>query len=226
MSKLNKEFRFLLCVIDIFTKYAWVVPLKDKKGVSIVNAFQRILKKSDRKPNKIWVDKGSEFYNISFKKWLKDNDIEMYSTNNEAKSVIDERFIRTLKNKIYKYMTSISKNVYIDKLDNIVRKYNSTYHTSIKMRPVVLKIIHILILKKKSMIKILNLKLVVMQEFQNTKIFVLKGICQIGQKKYSLLKKLKILYHGHMLLMILMVKKLLVHFMKMNCKRLVNKNLE
>ena len=96
-------------------------------------------KKSDRKPNKIWVDKGSEFYNISFKKRLKDNDIEMYSTNNEGKSVIAERFIRTLKNKIYKYMTSISKHVYIDKLDDIIRKYNSTYYTSIKMRPVDVK---------------------------------------------------------------------------------------
>ena len=139
LSKFNKRFRFLLCVIDIFSKYAWVIPLKDKKGVSIVNAFQIILKESNRKPNKIWVDKGSEFYNISFKKWLKDNDIEMYSTNNEEKSVIAERFIRTLKNKIYKYMTSISKNVYIDKLDYIVKKYNNTYHTSIKMKPVDIK---------------------------------------------------------------------------------------
>ena len=97
LSNFNKGFRFLLCVIDIFSKYAWVVPLKDKKGVSIVNAFQIILKESNRKPYKIWVDKGSEFYNNSFKKCLKDNDIEMYSTNNEGKSVIAERFIRTLK---------------------------------------------------------------------------------------------------------------------------------
>ena len=66
LSKFIKEFRFLLCVIDIFSKYAWVVPLKDKKGVSINNAFQIILKESNRKPNKIWVDKGSEFYNNSF----------------------------------------------------------------------------------------------------------------------------------------------------------------
>ena len=79
LSKFNRGFRFLLRVIDIFSKYAWVIPLKDKKVVSIVNAFQIILKESNRKPNKIWVDKGSEFYNISFKKWLKDNDIEMYS---------------------------------------------------------------------------------------------------------------------------------------------------
>ena len=98
----------LLCVIDIFSKYAWAVPLKDKRGVSIVNSFQCILQKSNRKPNKICVDKGSKFYNNSFKKWLQDNDIVMYSTHKEEKFVVAERFVRTLKNKIYKYMTSIS----------------------------------------------------------------------------------------------------------------------
>ena len=104
----------------------WVVPLKDKKGATIINAFQSILKDSDRKPNKIWVDNGSEFYNNSFKKGLQDNDIVMYSTYNEGKSV---------KNKIYKYMTSISRNVYIDKLDDIVSKYNHTSHRTIKIKP-------------------------------------------------------------------------------------------
>ena len=135
LSKYNKGIRFSLCVIDIFIKYAWVVPLKDKKGVSNVAAFQNVLKQSNRKPNKIWIDKGSEFYNASFKKWLRDNDIVMYSTHNEGKSVVAERFIRTLKSKIYKYMTSISKKVYIDKLDDIVNEYNNTYHTTIKMKP-------------------------------------------------------------------------------------------
>ena len=101
--------------------------------------FKIKLKESDRRPNKIWVDKESEFYSNSFKKWLRDNDIEMHSTNNEGKSVVAERFIRTLKNKIYKYMTSISKNVYIDKLGDIVDEYNNTYHTSIKMKPVDVK---------------------------------------------------------------------------------------
>ena len=95
--------------------------------------------KSGHKPSKIWVDKGSEFYNSSFKKWLKDNDIEMYSIHNEGKSVVAERFIRTLKTKIYKYMTSVSKNVYIDKLDDIVNEYNNTYHRTIKMKPVDVK---------------------------------------------------------------------------------------
>ena len=131
ISMFNKGFRFLLCVIDIFSKYAWVVPLKDKKGISIVNAFQIILKESNRKPNKIWVDKGSEFYNNSFKKWLKDNDIEMYSIHNEGKSVVAEIFIRTLKTKIYKYMTSMSKNVYVNKLDDTVGEYSNTYHSTI-----------------------------------------------------------------------------------------------
>ena len=96
ISKFNKGFRFLLCVIYIFSRYARVVPLKDEKGASIVNAFQKVLDKSKRKPNNIWVDKGSEFYNSSFKTWLKDNDIEMYSTYNEGKSIVVERFISTL----------------------------------------------------------------------------------------------------------------------------------
>ena len=128
-----------MCVIDIFGKHAWVFPLKDKKGVSIVDTFLKILKESNRKPNKIWVDKGSEFYNNFFRKWLKDNDIEMYSINNEGKYIVAERFIRRLKTKIYKYMILVSKNVYIDKLDDIVSEYNNTYHRTIKMKPVDVK---------------------------------------------------------------------------------------
>ena len=124
LSKYNKGIRFLLCVIDIF---------------SIVKAFQNISKQSNSKPNKICVDKGSEFYNAYFKKWLRGNDIVMYSTHNEGKSVVAERFIKTLKSKTYKYMTSISKNVYIGKLDDIVDEYNNTYHTTIKMKPIDVK---------------------------------------------------------------------------------------
>ena len=135
ISKFNKELRFLLCVIDIFSKYAWVVPLKDKKGISIVDDFQKLLDDSNRKPNKIWVDKGREFYNNSFKKWLKDNDTEMCSIHNEGKSVVAETFIRTLKTKIYKYMTLVSKNVYINKLHDIMDEYSNTYHRTIKMKP-------------------------------------------------------------------------------------------
>ena len=101
MNKFNTIFRFLLCVTDIFSQYAWVIPLKDKQGITITNAFQKILRECNYKLNKIWVDKCSKFYNRSMKSWLEKNAIEMYSTHNEGKSAIAERFIRTLKNKIY-----------------------------------------------------------------------------------------------------------------------------
>ena len=92
-SKYN-GIKYLLCAIDLFSKYAWIIPIKDDKGVSIVNVFQKILDSSNRKPNKIRVDQGSEFYNNSFKDFLKINNIKMYSTCNEGKFVVDERFIR------------------------------------------------------------------------------------------------------------------------------------
>ena len=103
----------------MYSKYAFAVPLKDKKGISIVNAFDKIKKQSKRKPNKIWVDQGSEFYNNNFKKRLSDINI-MSSTYNEGKSVVAERFIGTLKNKLYKHMTATGENVYYDVLDNIL----------------------------------------------------------------------------------------------------------
>ena len=116
-----------------------VIPLKDKKGISITNAFQKILDKSNRKPNKTWVDKGSEFYNRPIKSWLEKNDIKIHSTHNEGKAVVTERIIRTVKNKIDTYVTSISKNVCIDNLNNIVNKYNNTNHSTTKMKPVDVK---------------------------------------------------------------------------------------
>ena len=106
LSKYNKGIKYLLCAIDLFSKYASVVLIKDKKGISIVNAFQKMISEG-QKPNKIWTDQGSEFYNNAFKDFLKINNIEMYSTYNEGKSVVAERFIRTLKNKIFKHMTDI-----------------------------------------------------------------------------------------------------------------------
>ena len=136
LSTKNKGIKYLLCVIDLYSKYAFVIPLKDKKVISIVNAFNKIIKQSGRKSNKIWVDQGSEFYNNVFKKWLSDNDINMYSTYNEGKSVVAERFIRTLKNKLCKYMTATGKNVYYDVLDDVVNKYNNTKHITIKMKPI------------------------------------------------------------------------------------------
>ena len=119
LSKYNKGINYLLCAIDLFSKYAQVVPLKDKRGSGIVNASQKIISKG-RKPSKIWVDQGGEFYNKLLKRFLKINDIEMYSTCNEGKSVVAERFIRTLKNKIFKHMTAVSKNVHFDVLDDMI----------------------------------------------------------------------------------------------------------
>ena len=141
LSRKNKGIKYLLWAIDLFSKYAFVIPLNDKKGISIVNAFNKIIKQSriienNRKPNKIWVDQGGEFYNNVFEKWLSDNDIIMYSTYNEGKSVVAERFIRTLKNKLYKHMTATGKKVYFDVLDNVVNKYNNTKHSAIKMKPI------------------------------------------------------------------------------------------
>ena len=90
MQPLSKFKKGLLCAIDLFSKYAWVIPIKHMKGTSIANAFQKIISKRQRKPNKIWFDQGSEFYNQSFKDFLKINNIEMYSTYNEGKSVVAE----------------------------------------------------------------------------------------------------------------------------------------
>ena len=135
LSRKNKRIKYLLCAIDLYIKYTFAVPLKDKKGISITNAFKKIIKQSNKKPNKTWVDQGSEFYNKDFKKKLSNNDIIMYSTYNESKSVVAERFIRTLKNKLYKHMTATSKNVYYDLLDDIVHEYNNTKHSTIKMKP-------------------------------------------------------------------------------------------
>ena len=124
----------------------------------------------------------------------------MYSTYNEGKSVVAERFIRTLKNKIFKQKAAISKNVYFDILDNIVNKYSNTVHSAIRMNRLMLQMILMLNTIKIKIKKILNLKLAIMLEFQNTKTFLLKDTFQIGQKKFLLLVKLKMQFLGLMLL--------------------------
>ena len=121
--------KYLLCAIDLFNNYAWVTPLKEKRGITIVNALQKVISKG-RKPNKIWVDQGGEFYNKLLKRFLKINGIEIYPTYNA------ERFIRILKNKIFKHMTAISKSVYLNVLDDIVNKYKNADHKTIKIKPI------------------------------------------------------------------------------------------
>ena len=184
ISKSNKGFRFLLCVIDIFRKYAWVVPLKDKKGVSIFNAFQIVLKQFNRKPNKIWIDKGSEFYNNSFNGYKAMMFLGIQHIN-KGKSVAAERFIRTLKKKLYKYLTPISKNVYVDKLDDIVNECNNTYHNNtIKMKPVDAKDNTYINIGKNVNDKDPKFKVVDHVRISNTKFFLLKAILQICLKKF------------------------------------------
>ena len=124
-SKVNRGIKYLLAVIDVFSKYGWLIPLKDKTGKSVASALKTIFK--ERKPEKMWVDKGKEFYNKDVKEI-----IELYSTENEEKSSVVERWIRTMKEKMWKYFT----NVYVDILPDLVKDYNNTRHSSIKMTPV------------------------------------------------------------------------------------------
>ena len=138
LSKCNKGINYLLCSVDLFSKYAWVVPLKDKRRIIIDNAFQKIISRG-RKLNNIWLDQGGGFYNKLFKRFLIINNIEMYSTENEGKSVVAGKFMRTLENKTFKHITAISKNVYFDVLDDIVKKYNNTVHRTINMKPIDVK---------------------------------------------------------------------------------------
>ena len=117
LSSKNTDVKYLLCVIDVFTKYAWVKPLKDKKGKTVLNAF-------------------IEFYNKFMQEWLKNNNILMYSTHIESKSVIAERFMRTLKSKIYKKMTANNQKSYLGYLNKLVGEYNNTYNSSVPKKSV------------------------------------------------------------------------------------------
>ena len=216
ISKINKGCEFLLCVIDIYSKYAWVVPLKDKKHLSIVTAFQIVLKRSNRKPNKVWLDKGGEFYNRSMKSWLERKDIEMHSTHNEGKPVLAERFIRTIKNKIYKHMTSISKNVYIDKLDDIAHKCNNKKHRTIKMKPIDVKDNTYIHFGKEVNENDSKFNVGDHVRISKYKSIFAKDYALNWSAEGFVIKKLEIQFHGYMPLMILMGKKLLEHFMKIN----------
>ena len=198
ISKYNKAIRYLLCAIDVFRKYTFVVPLKEIKGTTIINAFQSILNKSNRKPNKIWVDQGSEFYKKSFKKWLKDNNIEMHSTYNEGKPVVAERFIKTLKNKIYKHMTAISKNVYSTVLNDIVDKYNSSYHKTSKTKPIDVKSYYFSEYNEESNEKDPKFKVDDHVRISNYKNIFDKGYAPNWSEEIFVMKKIQNIVLGHM----------------------------
>ena len=161
---------------------------------------------------------------MSFKKWLQDNDITMYSANNEGKTVIAERFIRTLKIKIYKQVTSISKNVYIDKLDDIIKYYNNKYHTSIKMKPIDVKDNRYINFKKEINNKDPKFKVgdhVRISEYKN--IFA-KGYMPNWSEEILLIKKIKKTVPWTYVINDLNGEEIIGIFMKMNCKRLIKKN--
>ena len=134
-AKHNKGTRFLLTVIDLFSRYAWVRPLKDKTGVAVRDAFRDIVQTSGRKARRLWVDEGKEFYNRTLKTWVSDNRIDLYRTHNEGKAVVVERFNRTLKSRMWRHFTLHSKRVYINALPALVDRYNESKHRSIGMTP-------------------------------------------------------------------------------------------
>ena len=133
-SKWNKGYRYLLMVLDVFSKYGWIVPLKDKKGETVTEAFKTILK--GRKPQYLWTDKGKEYHNKHVKELLDKNKITLYSTENEEKSSVCERWNRTIKSKMWKQFTVQGNTMYLDMLPKILKQYNNTKHSSIKMTPI------------------------------------------------------------------------------------------
>ena len=134
LSKENNGYKYILTVIDVLSKYAWVEPLKTKSGENLVKAFEKILKKG-RKPEKLHSDKGTEFTNKLFQSFLKHKKITFFTTYNETKASVVERFNRTLKGKMWKYFTANNTLKYIDVLQKLVRSYNHSRHRSIGMRP-------------------------------------------------------------------------------------------
>ena len=134
-SKWNKGVKYLLMVIDVFSKYGWIKPLKDKKTESVSSAFDEIFKNSKRKPIMLWTEKGSEFISKHFKEFFKKNYIKLYHIENEEKSSIVERWNKIMKNRMWKMFSANNNTVYRDKLDKLVDDYNNTKHSSIKMTP-------------------------------------------------------------------------------------------
>ena len=134
-AKLNKGYRYLLTCIDIFSKYSWVIPLKDKKGITIKNALEKIF--NERKSKFLWTDKGKEFYNKQVQDLLNENNIKLYPTNNsEIKSAVIERFNRTFKNMMYKKFTENNNTIFYNILNELVNNYNNKYHSTIRMTPI------------------------------------------------------------------------------------------
>ena len=135
LSKYNKNYKFIFTIIDNHTKYAWAIPLKDKSGKSTTEAFKKLIETSKRKPHKIWSDRGKEFYNTTFLHYLKEQNIEIYSTNSDLKAVFVERFNRTLLDLIKEPMYIEGKGNWLNHINNALDKYNNRVHGTTKMTP-------------------------------------------------------------------------------------------
>ena len=133
-SKWNKDYKYVLMVIDVYSKYGWIVRLKNKQGETVRDAFQSIFK-DGRKPQFLWTDKGTEFYNKHVKDLLAKNKITLYSTENEDKSGVFQRWNHAIKKKMWKQFTVQGNTQYLDFLPKILKQYNNTKHNSIKMTP-------------------------------------------------------------------------------------------
>ena len=131
----NKNYRFILVVLDIFSRFAWAIPLKDKSGIGVAKALEDIITTSDSKPYKVWSDRGTEFYNAAVAQLFERYMIKLYSTYNEPKASIAERFIRTLRGKIESNFILTQNTVWYDILPELVREYNHSYHRSIGLSP-------------------------------------------------------------------------------------------
>ena len=137
LSRTNAGYKYILTVIDIFSKYAWVIPVKTKSAKDMLPAFQTLLKKAaPRKPERLQTDAGTEFLNKDVQKFFKDNNIVHFHSASDQKAAVVERFNRTLKSRIWTYFTAHQTNAYIDILDKVVDAYNHSYHRTIGMRPV------------------------------------------------------------------------------------------
>jgi hypothetical protein len=136
LAKYNDGYVNILTVIDIFSKYAWAIPLKTKLGQEIVKAFKFIFTTSGRKPIKLQTDKGVEFVNIQFQKFLQSENVGFFTTNSDLKAAICERFNRTLKTRMWRYFTHNNTRRYIDVLDKLVEAYNNSKHRTIGIEPV------------------------------------------------------------------------------------------
>ncbi len=134
IKKLNDNYTFLFTCIDVFSKYAWVIPIRNKTGEEILRAIKIVFK--ERKPSKIQTDKGKEFLNKTVKDYLKKENVELFQTHNEAKASVVERFNRSIKEITWKYFTAHNTNRYVDVLPDIVKFYNTRKHRSIGMAPI------------------------------------------------------------------------------------------